>query len=204
MYAKHHRISKAVYDYCCKKKMVDTALVAKWKKPGYERLCCTHAINPANHAHGTVSICRVPKEDLSEDRVIVDVTCGCLGCASGSGGFKNIFGNKFGQSLADIQVARETASAGVEAAAAAPTADDRPEPDTAHASVGAVPEIPELPSAAATTAAPDSKVWATEAELAAAESDDEGHVHAPDAAAIKAAAFGPKSNAGPGQKRKRS
>ena len=42
-------------------KLVDAALIAKWKKPGYERLCSTYVINTKNYKFGTVSICRVPK-----------------------------------------------------------------------------------------------------------------------------------------------
>lgn len=33
--------------------------MAKWKKPGYERLCSTYVINTKNYKFGTVSICRV-------------------------------------------------------------------------------------------------------------------------------------------------
>ena len=36
-----------------------------------------------------------------------DPVTGCRGCASGPGGESNIFGNKYGQHLAAIQVARE-------------------------------------------------------------------------------------------------
>merc|ERR1719162_159061 len=37
-----------------------------------------------------------------------DPTTGCLGCASGKGsGAKNVFGNKYGQNLAAVQIARE-------------------------------------------------------------------------------------------------
>lgn len=35
---------------------------------------------------------------------------GCRGCASGKAGYKNIFGNKYGQYLAAIQIAREEAA----------------------------------------------------------------------------------------------
>eukprot|EP00339_Tiarina_fusa_P017235 CAMPEP_0117018298 /NCGR_PEP_ID=MMETSP0472-20121206/14172_1 /TAXON_ID=693140 ORGANISM="Tiarina fusus, Strain LIS" /NCGR_SAMPLE_ID=MMETSP0472 /ASSEMBLY_ACC=CAM_ASM_000603 /LENGTH=63 /DNA_ID=CAMNT_0004722915 /DNA_START=316 /DNA_END=504 /DNA_ORIENTATION=- len=54
MYYTYHRISKQCYDYCLAQKYVDAALIAKWKKPGYERLCS-----------GTTSICRVPYFDRS-------------------------------------------------------------------------------------------------------------------------------------------
>lgn len=109
MYYTYQRIPRKVYDYCIKHKIVDTGLIAKWKKPGYERLCSTYVINPANYKFGTTSICRVPWSDRSEtQRNAQDPTTGCLGCASGKdAGPKNIFGNKYGQNLAAVQVARE-------------------------------------------------------------------------------------------------
>ncbi|GAX19287.1 hypothetical protein FisN_4Lh136 [Fistulifera solaris] len=89
--------------------MVDAALIAKWKKKGYERLCSTYVINPSNYKFGTTSICRVPWFDRSEEqKKAQDPTTGCRGCASGKGaGPRNIFGNKYGQNLAAVQVARE-------------------------------------------------------------------------------------------------
>eukprot|EP00934_Nitzschia_sp_Nitz4_P001816 Nitzschia sp. Nitz4//scaffold200_size39268//9127//10299//NITZ4_007612-RA/size39268-processed-gene-0.56-mRNA-1//-1//CDS//3329541274//1816//frame0 len=109
MYYTYHRISKQVYDYCIQQKLVDAALIAKWKKPGYERLCSTYVINPSNYKFGTTSICRVPLWDRSaEQKNAQDPTTGCLGCASGKGaGPRNIFGNKYGQYLAAVQIARE-------------------------------------------------------------------------------------------------
>ena len=81
----------------------------QWKKPGYERLCSTYVINPSNYKFGTTSICRVPIKDRApEARSACDPTTGCMGCASGKGsGPLNIFGNKYGQHLAAVQVARE-------------------------------------------------------------------------------------------------
>lgn len=105
MYYTYHRILKEVYDYCITNKLVDAALIAKWKKPGYERLCSTYVINPNNFKFGTVSICRVPRQSLGPGTEIVEPTTGCRGCASGSN--SNIFGNKYGQFLAAIQIARE-------------------------------------------------------------------------------------------------
>jgi len=97
-----------VYDYCIKNKLVDAALIAKWKKPGYERLCSTYVINPNNYKFGTTSICRVPLKDRSpEAKTAQDPTTGCRGCSSGVGQHRNIFGNKYGQNLAAVQVARE-------------------------------------------------------------------------------------------------
>jgi len=105
MYYTYGHISKEVYDYCINNKVVDVTLIAKWKKPGYERLCSTYVINPRNYKFGTVSICRVPKQSLAPGTEIQDPTTGCIGCASGSN--HNIFGNKYGQYLAAIQIARE-------------------------------------------------------------------------------------------------
>lgn len=117
MYYTYHRISKAVYDYCLKNKIADAMLIAKWKKPGYERLCSTYVINPANYKFGTTSICRVPIKDRGEmQKNAQDPTTGCLGCASGKGaGPRNIFGNKYGQNLAAVQIAREKRMAAMEA-----------------------------------------------------------------------------------------
>lgn len=97
-----------MYDYCIKNKLVDAALIAKWKKPGYEKLCSTYVINSNNYKFGTTSICRVPLKDRSSEQVHAqDPTTGCMGCASGVGQPRNIFGNKYGQNLAAVQVARE-------------------------------------------------------------------------------------------------
>jgi bud site selection protein 31 len=107
MFYVYHKISREVYEHCIKNKLVDAALIAKWKKAGYERLCSTYVINQKNYKFGTVSICRVPSHCLAPGTVIEDSTTGCHGCASGPGGHKNIFGNKYGQYLAAIQIARE-------------------------------------------------------------------------------------------------
>jgi bud site selection protein 31 len=109
LYYTYRRISREVYEYCVSQKLVDPALMAKWKKPGYERLCSTYVINPTNYKFGTTSICRVPLWDRgAEQKTAQDPTTGCWGCASGKGaGPKNIFGNKYGQYLAAVQIARE-------------------------------------------------------------------------------------------------
>jgi bud site selection protein 31 len=130
MYYTYGRISKAVYEYCIQQKLIDAALIAKWKKPGYERLCSTYVINPSNYKFGTTSICRVPMKDRSaEQKTAQDPTTGCMGCASGKGaGPRNIFGNKYGQYLAAVQIAREERLKKLEEerkkAAAADSSDD--------------------------------------------------------------------------------
>jgi bud site selection protein 31 len=106
MYAVHKKISRELYMYCVKQKLVDAALVAKWKKPGYEKLCSVFVIDRRNFPFGTTSICRVPRKTL-KNKIIFEANTGCRGCASGSGR-SNIFGNKYGQRLARIQIARET------------------------------------------------------------------------------------------------
>eukprot|EP00924_Labyrinthula_sp_SR-Ha-C_P007058 snap_masked-scaffold_8-processed-gene-8.33-mRNA-1 protein AED:0.08 eAED:0.08 QI:0/-1/0/1/-1/1/1/0/219 len=114
MFYKYKRISRHVYEYCLRQKYADKDLIAKWKKQGYEKLCSTLVIDPRNFPFGTVSICRVPRnkldveEDEEGEKLIIksDIT-GCLGCASGKKSLKNIFGNKYGQRLAKVQILRE-------------------------------------------------------------------------------------------------
>ena len=38
LYYTYKRIPRAVYDYCINQKLVDAALIAKWKKPGWRNL----------------------------------------------------------------------------------------------------------------------------------------------------------------------
>jgi len=45
LYYKKKELSREVYDYCIKEKWADAALIAKWKKAGYERLCCVQCVN---------------------------------------------------------------------------------------------------------------------------------------------------------------
>mmetsp|Transcript_10279 Transcript_10279/g.20166 ORF Transcript_10279/g.20166 Transcript_10279/m.20166 type:complete len:300 (+) Transcript_10279:331-1230(+) len=123
LYYKYHRISEEVYKYCIDQGLVDKALIAKWKKPGYERLCSTYVINTANYPYGTTSVCRVPLSQRKATEIRDNVT-GCRGCASGVEGHSNIFGNKYGQNLAKIQVLRERYLE-AEAAAASTSSNSR-------------------------------------------------------------------------------
>lgn len=72
----------ALYEYCIREKWADENLIAKWKKPGYEKLCCLMCIQQKNHTFGTTCICRVPKDKLEEGKIIECNHCGCRGCAS--------------------------------------------------------------------------------------------------------------------------
>jgi len=108
MFYVHKRISREVYEYCIRQKFADAGLAAKWKRPGYENLCCLQCIDTTNTAFGTTSICRVPRDQLGDaQKQVRSKFCGCRGCASGKAGHKNIFGNKYGQRLAAIQIRKE-------------------------------------------------------------------------------------------------
>jgi len=84
MFYKKKAISREVYNYCIKEKLADANLIAKWKKSGYERLCCLRCIQPRDHNFGTTCVCRVPTDKLENGKVVECVHCGCRGCASGS------------------------------------------------------------------------------------------------------------------------
>ncbi len=106
MYYSLYRITKKVYEYCVRNKLVDTVLIAKWKKTGYKQLCSTYVINSNNYL--TLLICHVPlKDHLPEQLLAMDPTMGCRGCASEVGQSRNILGNKYGQNLTAVQIARE-------------------------------------------------------------------------------------------------
>jgi len=71
-----------------REKIADGALIAKWRKPGYEILCSMLAIQKGNHNFGTTSHCRVPmNKRAAQQRVTPDVQTGCVCCASGWGKF---------------------------------------------------------------------------------------------------------------------
>ncbi|CAJ2677499.1 BUD31-like protein [Trifolium pratense] len=82
LYHRRKEISKELYEFCLDQGYADRNLIAKWKKPGYERLCCLRCMQPRDHNFATTCVCRVPKQ-LREEKVIECVHCGCKGCASG-------------------------------------------------------------------------------------------------------------------------
>ena len=53
-------MSEELYNYLCREKVADQALISKWRKPGYENLCSLLAIQKGDTNFGTASICRVP------------------------------------------------------------------------------------------------------------------------------------------------
>lgn len=81
-------MSRELFDYLVREKIADGALIAKWRKPGYEILCSMMAIQKGQHNFGTTSHCRVPmKQRSSQQRITPDVQIGCISCASGDGRF---------------------------------------------------------------------------------------------------------------------
>lgn len=82
MYYFKKGISKEVYKYCADNKLIDENLIAKWKKPGFEKLCCLNCAEKNNHNSGTSCICRVPKKDISIDTIFECKHCGCKGCVT--------------------------------------------------------------------------------------------------------------------------
>ncbi|GAQ87564.1 bud site selection protein 31 [Klebsormidium nitens] len=82
LFYKRKEISRDLYEFCLAQGYADKALIAKWKKSGYERLCCLRCIQPKDTNFGTTCICRVPNKSR-EEKVIECTHCGCRGCASG-------------------------------------------------------------------------------------------------------------------------
>lgn len=81
LFYRRKAISRELYEYCLKEKIADGNLIAKWKKSGYENLCCLRCIQTRDTNFGTNCICRVPKSKLEEGRVVECVHCGCRGCS---------------------------------------------------------------------------------------------------------------------------
>eukprot|EP01116_Phalansterium_solitarium_P009549 TRINITY_DN23754_c0_g1_i1.p1 TRINITY_DN23754_c0_g1~~TRINITY_DN23754_c0_g1_i1.p1 ORF type:complete len:147 (-),score=1.23 TRINITY_DN23754_c0_g1_i1:153-593(-) len=82
LYYKKKQISKELYEFCLKEGHADGNLIAKWKKSGYEKLCCLRCIQSRDHNFATSCICRVPKNKLEEGKLVECSHCGCHGCAS--------------------------------------------------------------------------------------------------------------------------
>ncbi|CAD6199528.1 unnamed protein product [Caenorhabditis auriculariae] len=81
LYYKEEAISRELYEFCLQAKLADANLIAKWKKQGYENLCCLRCIQSRDSNFGTNCICRVPKSKLDAAKVIECVHCGCRGCS---------------------------------------------------------------------------------------------------------------------------
>jgi bud site selection protein 31 len=95
LYYEREAISKELYDWLLKNGQADASLIAKWKKQGYEKLCCLRCIQTKETNFGGACICRVPKASLRRSDAdgeggekdvggggVQCVNCGCRGCAS--------------------------------------------------------------------------------------------------------------------------
>lgn len=82
LYYEKEAISKQLYDWLLKNGYADANLIAKWKKQGYEKLCCLRCIQTKETNFNSTCICRVPRAQLKEDQEIECVSCGCRGCSS--------------------------------------------------------------------------------------------------------------------------
>lgn len=54
-------MSRELYEYLLREKFADASLIAKWKKNGYEKLCCLQCIYAKDTNYKNTCICRVPK-----------------------------------------------------------------------------------------------------------------------------------------------
>ena len=81
LFYRRKAISRELYEYCLKENIADKNLIAKWKKQGYENLCCLRCIQAKDTNFGTNCICRVPKGKLEEGKIVECVNCGCRGCS---------------------------------------------------------------------------------------------------------------------------
>lgn len=79
-------ISRELYDWLLMEKYADAALIAKWKKKGFEYLCSLAAIDKRNTNFGTTAICRVPLHLRKPGQTGPSVTTGCISCASQEAG----------------------------------------------------------------------------------------------------------------------
>ncbi|KAJ4419978.1 Component of the SF3b subcomplex of the U2 snRNP [Neurospora sp. IMI 360204] len=83
LYYEKEAISKQLYEWLLKNGYADAMLIAKWKKNGYEKLCCLRCIQTKETNFNSTCICRVPKAELKEGQDVQCVSCGCRGCATG-------------------------------------------------------------------------------------------------------------------------
>lgn len=81
LFYRRKAISRELYDYCLKERIADQNLIAKWRKQGYENLCCLRCIQARDTNFGTNCVCRVPKGKLEEGKIVECVHCGCRGCS---------------------------------------------------------------------------------------------------------------------------
>eukprot|EP00929_Paragymnodinium_shiwhaense_P120260 TRINITY_DN9218_c0_g1_i1.p1 TRINITY_DN9218_c0_g1~~TRINITY_DN9218_c0_g1_i1.p1 ORF type:complete len:305 (-),score=56.78 TRINITY_DN9218_c0_g1_i1:57-971(-) len=86
LFYKKKAISRELYDFLLQEKYADAALIAKWKKPGYEYLCSLQAIDKRNSNFNTTAVCRVPLHLRKSGGTGPSVSTGCISCASQEAG----------------------------------------------------------------------------------------------------------------------
>lgn len=90
LFYKRKLITPELYKYLIKQKLGDVRLINRWRKKGYEKLCCLQCIHVDDTLHGKTCICRVPRWQLEQEAEKKGKTvefkqcihCGCHGCAS--------------------------------------------------------------------------------------------------------------------------
>ena len=82
LYYEKESISKTLYDWLLKNGYTELMLIAKWKKQGYEKLCCVRCIQANENNFNATCICRVPRAQMKGEQTIECVSCGCHDCAS--------------------------------------------------------------------------------------------------------------------------
>lgn len=71
-------IDRSVFKYCARLNLIDAALSQKWRKTGYEKLCCLECADRTRTDFGKVCICRLPNAPAE----LQCHFCGCDGCTS--------------------------------------------------------------------------------------------------------------------------
>uniref|UniRef100_A0A8C2SAK6 Protein BUD31 homolog n=1 Tax=Capra hircus TaxID=9925 RepID=A0A8C2SAK6_CAPHI len=69
------KMREELYEYCIKEGYADKNLIAKWKKQGYENLCCLRCIQTRDTNFGTNWVLCL------QGRIIECTHCGCRGCS---------------------------------------------------------------------------------------------------------------------------
>ncbi|GLJ10994.1 hypothetical protein SUGI_0139800 [Cryptomeria japonica] len=62
LYYRRKEISKELYEFCLDQGYADRNLIAKWRKSGYERLCCLRL-----ETDGTATIQKAPTDNVKLD-----------------------------------------------------------------------------------------------------------------------------------------
>ena len=84
LYYGESKISPRLYRWLLRNGFANELLIARWKKAGFERLCCLRCLAKTEEAAVKAAcICRVPPDCLEEDqRALSCAKCGCVGCSS--------------------------------------------------------------------------------------------------------------------------